>query len=137
VRTVTVYAITSLAFARPAPPSPGPLHHLADLLRDHRRIQNGLHHPRDTTYAEDASQLRTGNDPSVIAASRNLAIVAIGALCGAEPVNLTAALRHHAVTLPGRLPPSASPSGAATHERTSRENAGALHPGKERSDRSG
>jgi hypothetical protein len=44
-------------------------------------------------FAEDASQLRTGSGPSVMAALRNLAI---GVLCRAGPVNLAAALRPHA-----------------------------------------
>jgi len=85
-RVVTVYAITSLPFelARPA--------RLADLLRGHWAIE-ALHHIRDTTFAEDASQLRTGSGPSVMAALRNLAI---GVLCRAGPANLAAAVRHHA-----------------------------------------
>jgi hypothetical protein len=47
----------------------------------------------DTTFAEDTSQVRTGPAPQVMAALRNLAI---GVLCRAGPVNLAAALRHHA-----------------------------------------
>jgi predicted transposase YbfD/YdcC len=85
-RTMPVYAITSLPFeqARPA--------RLADLLRGHWAIE-ALHHIRDTTFAEDASQLRTGAGPHVMAALRNLVI---GVLCRAGPVNLAAALRRHA-----------------------------------------
>ena len=45
------------------------------------------------TFAEDASQLRTGTGPQVMACLRNLAI---GVLSRAGPVNLAAALRHHA-----------------------------------------
>jgi hypothetical protein len=45
------------------------------------------------TFAEDASQLRTGTGPQVMACLRNLST---GALCRAGPVNLAAALRHHA-----------------------------------------
>jgi hypothetical protein len=45
------------------------------------------------TFAEDASQLRTGAAPQVMASSRNLAI---GVLSRAGPVNLAAALRRHA-----------------------------------------
>jgi predicted transposase YbfD/YdcC len=84
-RTVTVYAITSLPFehARPA--------HLADLIRGHWAIE-ALHHVRDTTFAEDASQVRTGAAPGVMAALRNLAV---GALSRAGPVNVAAALRRH------------------------------------------
>jgi hypothetical protein len=48
---------------------------------------------RDVTFAEDASQVRTGTAPQVIARLRNLAI---GALSRAGPVNLATALRHHA-----------------------------------------
>ena len=86
-RTVTIYAITSLTFAQASPAR------LADLLRGHRAIENGLHHVRDTAFAEDNSQVRTGAGPPVMACLRNLAI---GALCRAGPVNLAAALRHHA-----------------------------------------
>jgi hypothetical protein len=45
------------------------------------------------TFAEDASRLRTGNGPQVMACLPNLVI---GALCRAGPVNLAAALRQHA-----------------------------------------
>jgi hypothetical protein len=48
---------------------------------------------RDVTFAEDASQVRTGTAPQVMACLPNLAI---GALSHAEPVNLAAALRRHA-----------------------------------------
>jgi hypothetical protein len=84
---VTVYAITSLTFAQPSPAR------LADYLRGHWAIENGPHYLRDTTFAEDGSQVRTGASPQVMACLRNLAI---GALCGAGPINLAAALRHHA-----------------------------------------
>jgi predicted transposase YbfD/YdcC len=86
-RTVTVYAITSLTFAQASPAR------LADYLRGHWAIENGLHWVRDVTFAEDASQLRTGAGPHVMACLRNLAI---GALSRAGPVNLAAALRQHA-----------------------------------------
>ena len=86
-RTVVVYAVTSRTFAQASPAR------LADLLRGHWTIENGLHHVRDVTFAEDASQLRTGTAPQVMACLRNLAI---GALSHAGPVNLAAALRRHA-----------------------------------------
>ncbi|MCI0685624.1 MAG: ISAs1 family transposase [Sporichthyaceae bacterium] len=86
-RTVVVYAVTSLAHAQASPAR------LADLLRGHWSIENGLHWVRDVTFAEDHSQLRTGSGPQVMACLRNLAI---GALSRAGPVNLAAALRHHA-----------------------------------------
>jgi predicted transposase YbfD/YdcC len=65
--TVTVYAITNLSAAQAAPAD------LADWLRGHWAIEI-LHHIRDTTYAEDASRLRTGNAPRVMATLRNTAI---------------------------------------------------------------
>jgi hypothetical protein len=66
---------------------------LADLVRGHWTIENGLHYIRDVTFAEDASQLRTGTGPQVMACLRNLVI---GALNQAGPVNLAAELRQHA-----------------------------------------
>jgi len=84
---VTVYAITSLPFERARPAR------LADLVRGHWAIENGLHYPRDVAFAEDGSQVRTGAAPHAMAALRNLVI---GALCRTGPVNLAAALRHHA-----------------------------------------
>jgi hypothetical protein len=84
---VTASAITSLTFAQASPAR------LADYLRWHWAIENGLHHVRDTTFAEDASQVRTGTGPNVMACLRNLAI---GVLSHAGPVNLAAALRRHA-----------------------------------------
>ena len=83
---MTVYAITSLTAQQASPAR------LADLLRGHWAIQ-ALHHLRDTTFAEDASQVRTGSGPHVMACLRNLVI---GVLSRAGPVNLAAALRHHA-----------------------------------------
>jgi predicted transposase YbfD/YdcC len=83
---VTIYAITSLPHAQASPAR------LADLLRGHWAIE-ALHHLRDTTFAEDASQVRTGAGPHVMATLRNLVI---GALSRAGPVNLAATLRHHA-----------------------------------------
>jgi hypothetical protein len=85
--TVVVYAITSLSFQQARPVR------LADLIRGHWMIENGLHWVRDVTFAEDASQLRTGTAPQVMSSLRNLAI---GVLSHAGPVNLAAALRRHA-----------------------------------------
>jgi hypothetical protein len=52
-----------------------------------------LHHVHDTTFAEDASQIRTDAGPHVMATLRNLVI---GVLCRTGPVNVAAALRRHA-----------------------------------------
>ena len=85
-RTVTVYAVTSLtaAQARPA--------RLADWVRGHWGIE-ALHHLRDTTFAEDASQTRTGSAPRAMASLRNLAI---GILRARGDRNIAAALRRNA-----------------------------------------
>jgi hypothetical protein len=64
-RTVTVYAVTSLTHAQVHPAR------LADLLRGHWAIE-ALHHLRDTTFAEDASQVHTGTGPQAMACLRNL-----------------------------------------------------------------
>ncbi|MFI7452394.1 ISAs1 family transposase [Nonomuraea sp. NPDC049714] len=64
---VTIYAITSLP--------PGRITHaqLAALIRGHWSIE-ALHHIRDITYREDASRIRTGTTPRIMASLRNLAI---------------------------------------------------------------
>jgi predicted transposase YbfD/YdcC len=85
-RTVVAYALTSLPHAQASPAR------LADLIRGHWAIENGLHWVRDVIFAEDASQLRTGSGPQVMACLRNLVI---GVLGRAGPVNLAAALRYH------------------------------------------
>ncbi|MFF6881112.1 hypothetical protein ACFY9S_38270 [Streptomyces sp. NPDC012474] len=43
------------------------------MIRSHRQVE-ALHHVRDTTFTEDASQLRSGNAPRTMAAWRNLVI---------------------------------------------------------------
>jgi predicted transposase YbfD/YdcC len=82
----TVYAVTSLAAEQASPAQ------LAQLIRGHWEIE-ALHHVRDTTFAEDASQVRTGNTPRVMATWRNLAI---GALKLAGVTNIAAGLRRNA-----------------------------------------
>jgi predicted transposase YbfD/YdcC len=84
-RTVTVYAVTSLALGAASPAQ------LAGWLRGHWRIENQLHWVRDMTFGEDASTARTASLPRVMASLRNLAI---GALRLAGHPNLAAALRH-------------------------------------------
>jgi predicted transposase YbfD/YdcC len=102
-RTVVVYAITSLPFelARPA--------RLADLLRGHWAIENGLHWVRDVTVAEDASQVRTGTAPQVMA---SLACATWSSACSAGLGRSTWPPRCAitAATLPGSLPPWESAS---------------------------
>jgi predicted transposase YbfD/YdcC len=85
-RTVTVYAVTNLSVYQASPA------HLADYLRGHWAIE-ALHHIRDLTYGEDASQVRTGNAPRAMASLRNLAI---GILRHQGTTNIAKALRHNA-----------------------------------------
>jgi predicted transposase YbfD/YdcC len=84
-RTVTVYAVTSLALGAASPAQ------LAGYLRGHWTIENQLHYVHDVTFSEDASNARTGSLPRVMASLRNLAI---GALRLTGHPNLAAALRH-------------------------------------------
>jgi predicted transposase YbfD/YdcC len=65
---VAVFVITSLD-AREAAPG-----HLAGYVRRHWRIENQVHYVRDVTYREDASRVRTGTRPRIMATLRNLAI---------------------------------------------------------------
>jgi predicted transposase YbfD/YdcC len=69
-RTVTLYAVTSLTAAQAGPDQ------LAGYIRGHWSIEV-LHHIRDVTYNEDASQVRTGNAPRTMASQRNLAIAVL------------------------------------------------------------
>jgi predicted transposase YbfD/YdcC len=85
-RTVTVYAITSLTVTQATPAQ------LAAWIRGHWQIEV-IHHIRDTTYGEDASQTRTGNGPQVMATLRNLTI---GIMKMAGHHNLAASTRHYA-----------------------------------------
>ena len=66
---------------------------LLHLVRGHWAIENRLHYVRDVTFGEDASQVRTGAAPQVLAALRN---VVIGLLRQAGWANIAAALRHYA-----------------------------------------
>ncbi|WP_315863308.1 ISAs1 family transposase [Amycolatopsis sp. FBCC-B4732] len=84
--THTGYGITSL------PTGTGPAN-IAGHLRRHWEIENRLHWVRDTTYNEDASQVRTGTGPRSMASLRNLAI---SALRTAGHTSIAAALRHMA-----------------------------------------
>ena len=62
-------------------------------VRGHWGIENRLHYVRDVSFGEDASQVRKGASPEVMAALRN-AVIAI--LRGAGWTNIAAALRHYA-----------------------------------------
>lgn len=82
-----VYLITS-ADHTAAPPET-----LAAWVQGHWGIENRLHWVRDVTFAEDASQVRTGQAPRIMATCRNIAISMLR-LTGWD--NIAAGLRHHA-----------------------------------------
>jgi len=107
--TVVVYAITSLSFQRARPAR------LADLIRGHWMIENGLHWVRDVTFAEDACKVRTGTAPQVMACLRNLAI---GVLCRAgQPRRRTTPSQSRP------CPASCHPGNKSRMNPTSRQNA--------------
>jgi predicted transposase YbfD/YdcC len=81
-----IYAITSLDAHQATPAQ------LAAWIRGHWQIE-ALHHIRDVSYGEDASQIRTGSGPQTMATLRNLAI-SILKITGHTSV--AAACRHHA-----------------------------------------
>jgi len=62
-------------------------------VRNHWQIENKLRYVRNVTYGEDASRVRTGGAPRVMASLRNLAI-GVPRLAG--NTNIAAALRHTA-----------------------------------------
>lgn len=61
---VAVLGVTSLATTRASAAD------IASHVRKHWRIENKLHYVRDVTYGEDASRVRTGNGPRVMASFR-------------------------------------------------------------------
>ena len=63
-----VYVVTSLTHHQVSAAD------LANLVRGHWAIENRVHHVRDVTFGEDASQVRTGHTPRVMATLRNIAI---------------------------------------------------------------
>lgn len=87
--TVTLeraYAVTDLTAEQADAPEN------ARRVREHWGIENKIHHMRDTTFAEDASRVRTGTTPRATAELRNLAIGALR-LTGCD--NIAAGLRKH------------------------------------------
>ena len=61
--------------------------------RGHWSIENGSHYVRDVTLGEDASRIRTGAGPEVMAAFRN---AAIGFLRSTGVTNIAEAVRRNA-----------------------------------------
>jgi hypothetical protein len=87
VRRETVYGVTSLG--------PGQITaaQLLCLVREHWHTENRSHWVRDVTVGEDASQVRSGNIPQLMAALRN---TVIGLLRQTRAANLAAARRYYA-----------------------------------------
>lgn len=79
------YAVTSLDV------DTGP-ERLLGLIRGHWAIENKLHWVRDNTLGEDASQIRKGSAPEVMAALRN---AVLGLLRQSGISNIAAALRQN------------------------------------------
>ena len=66
-----IYAITSLPADKLDPAA------LLRLSRDHWQIENCLFHVRDVTFKEDASRVRSGSAPQVMAELRNATLTVI------------------------------------------------------------
>jgi len=87
ISAVAVLGVTSLTAQRAGPTQ------IVGYVRGHWGIENRLHWVRDVTYGEDASRVRTGTAPRVMAGMRNLAI---SALRLAGHTNIAKELRHMA-----------------------------------------
>ena len=66
--TEIVYAVTSLTYRQADPQL------LACWIQGHWGIENRVHHVRDVTQGEDASRIRTGTGPEVMAVLRSTAL---------------------------------------------------------------
>ncbi|MCX4825879.1 hypothetical protein OG883_39965 [Streptomyces sp. NBC_01142] len=80
----TVYVITDLTSHQASP------ERLAKIVRSQWITENRLHFVRDTTFAEDASKVRTGHGPDNVATLRSFAI---NTLRAADHANIAAGLR--------------------------------------------
>lgn len=90
--------IERLYFVTSLPPGAASGARITAWIRGHWKIENQLHHARDTTFAEDASTIRAGRPPRVMASLRNLAI----SVCRRDGrTDIAAVTRHHA-RRPGR-----------------------------------
>jgi len=79
------YGITSLPITIADAPR------LLTICRAHWRIENGLHYRRDVTLHEDASLVRVGQAPQVLAALNNL----VCSLCARAKVSNLAAFQRY------------------------------------------
>lgn len=81
-----VYLISDLDMAHARPEQ------IAAWVQGRWGIENRLHYVRDVTFREDASRIRTGSGPRVMATLRNLAL---GMMRAAGHINIAAACRHY------------------------------------------
>jgi len=68
VETEVIFGITSLPHERAGAKK------LLGVVRGHWGIENGLHYVRDVTLREDASRIRKGSAPQVMAILRNIVV---------------------------------------------------------------
>jgi len=85
-RQETAYAITRVTTVK------AHVRRSLGIWRGHWGIENGLHYVRDVSMREEASPVRSGSVPEVMAALRN---VVVGLLRQAGATNIAAALRHY------------------------------------------
>ena len=86
-RTVElVYLISDLDMAHALPEE------IAAWVQGHWGIENRLHYVRDVTFREDASRIRAGSEPRVMATLQNLTLALMR---GAGHTNIAAACRHY------------------------------------------
>jgi len=86
VETEVIFGITSLSRER------GGAKALLGMTREHWGIENGLHYVRDVTLREDASQIKKGSAPQVMAILRNIVVFVFNRL---GHKNAAAATRHY------------------------------------------
>src|SRR5512135_1347871 len=97
------YGITSLS------PERADAKRLAAILRGHWGIENRLHWVRDVLLGEDASRIRTGHAPQVMAVFRNVAVSFLGLLgfdCPSEGLSHFAWTPAEAIKIVTRCPKS-------------------------------
>jgi hypothetical protein len=75
---------------------------LLDMTRGHGGIENGLHDVRDVTMGEDASRVRNGSAPQVLAALRNLVIFVVAG--EAEPKETRPEVMERMAAFPTQAP---------------------------------
>ena len=72
-KTKVKHCVAALGMTSMTPAQAGP-EHLMTYVRSHWSIENKIHWVRDVTFREDASRVRTGSRPRIMATLRHLAI---------------------------------------------------------------